>query len=92
MSTPASLSFVHDTLAQRVVFDTGRAVDAVLDQAGQLGITRPLLVSTDGTHEVAETIAGRLTPAVHWRDAVQHVPRHIADAEDMFTSVPPPFR
>ncbi len=80
MSTPASLSFVHDTLAQRVVFDTGRAVDAVLDQAGQLGITRPLLVSTDGTHEVAETIAGRLTPAAHWRDAVQHVPRHIADA------------
>lgn len=79
-SSPSSMSFVHDTLAQRVVFDTGRAVDAAVEQAGPLGITRPLLISTDGTHAVAEAIAGRLTPAAHWRDAVQHVPRDIADA------------
>ena len=75
-----SMSFVHDTLAQRVVFRTGQAVEAVIEQAQELGIARPMIISTDGTHEVAEEIAARTAPAAHWRDAVQHVPREVADA------------
>ena len=75
-----SLSFSHDTLAQRVVLDTGRAIERVLSEAEQLGMSRPMLISTDGTHEVAEAIAAMLPPAHHWRDAIQHVPRKIADA------------
>ena len=58
-----SMSFVHDTLAQRVVFRTGQAVEAVIEQAQELGIARPMIISTDGTHEVAEEIAARTATA-----------------------------
>ncbi|MCS5480877.1 iron-containing alcohol dehydrogenase, partial [Corynebacterium sp. YIM 101645] len=74
------MRFTHDTLAQRVVLDTGRVTERVLSEAEQLGMSRPMLISTDGTHEVAEAIAAVLPPAHHWRDAVQHVPRSVADA------------
>ncbi|QGU03345.1 maleylacetate reductase [Corynebacterium comes] len=76
----SSLRFTHDTLSQRVVLDSGRVVERVLSEAEQLGMSRPMLISTDGTHEVAERLAEDLPPSVHWRDAVQHVPREIADA------------
>ncbi|RSZ63949.1 iron-containing alcohol dehydrogenase, partial [Corynebacterium hylobatis] len=76
----SSLRFTHDTLAQRVVLDTGRVSERVLSEAEQLGMSRPMLISTDGTHEVAEAIAVELPPVHHWRDTVQHVPREIADA------------
>lgn len=75
----SSLSFVHDTLAQRVVFDTGRAVDAVVEQAEHLHIDSPLLVSTESAHAVADEIAARVAPAAHWTDTPQHVPRQVAD-------------
>ena len=75
-----SLRFTHDTFSQRVVFDTGQVIDTVRDQAQKLKMRTPMLISTEGTHEVAEQLARSLPPAVHWRDAVQHVPREIADA------------
>lgn len=73
-------AFTHDTLAQRVVLDSGRVIERVLNEAERLGMSRPMLISTDGTHEVADKLAATLSPAEHWRDAVQHVPREIADA------------
>jgi maleylacetate reductase len=76
----SSLRFTHDTLAQRVVFNTGQAVHAVVDEVTRLGAGKPMIISTEGTHEVAETLAAVLPPVQHWRDAVQHVPRKIADA------------
>lgn len=75
-----TLRFTHDTLAQRVVFDTGRAINAAVDETRKLGLGNPMIISTQGTHEVAEKLAAILPAAVHWRDAVQHVPRPIADA------------
>lgn len=74
-----SLKFTHDTLPQRVVLDTGRVVERVRAEAEQLGIRRPMLISTEGTHEVADSLAAVLSPAEHCRKAVQHVPRAIAD-------------
>ncbi|QGU06008.1 Maleylacetate reductase [Corynebacterium occultum] len=76
----SSLSFTHDTLSQRVVLDSGRVIERVLSEAAQLGMSRPMLISTEGTHEVADKLAAVLSPAEHWRDAVQHVPRSVADA------------
>lgn len=76
----SSLRFTHDTLPQRVVLDSGQVIERVLSEAEQLGMSRPMLISTGGTHEVADKLAAALSPAEHWRDAVQHVPREIADA------------
>lgn len=75
-----SLRFSHDTLAQRVILDTGHVIEQALHEAQHLGITNPMLISTDGTHDIANTLATALTPATHWTDTVQHVPREIADA------------
>ena len=74
------MHFSHDTLSQRVVFDTGGAIKAARGQAQELQMHRPMIISAEGTHEVAEQLARELTPSVHWRDAVQHVPREVADA------------
>lgn len=74
------LRFTHDTLSQRVVLDSGRVIERVLSEAEQLGMSNPMLISTEGTHEVAERLAQELPPAIHWRDAIQHVPREVADA------------
>lgn len=76
----SSLRFTHETLPQRVVLDSGRVIERVLSEAEQLGMSRAMLISTEGTHEVADKLAAALSPAKHWRDAVQHVPREIADA------------
>ncbi|AGF71146.1 maleylacetate reductase [Corynebacterium halotolerans] len=73
-------AFTHDTLAQRVILDTGRVVDRVLGEAERLRVSRPMLISTEGTHQVAERLAVALPPALHWQNAVQHVPREVADA------------
>lgn len=73
-------AFTHDTLAQRVVLDTGRAVDRVLGEAERLRVSRPMFISTEGTHQVAERLAVALPPALHWQNAVQHVPRSVADS------------
>ncbi|MCS5480765.1 maleylacetate reductase [Corynebacterium sp. YIM 101645] len=75
-----SLRFTHDTLAQRVVFSTGQAVDAAAEEITRLGAGRPMIISAEGTHHVAEKLAAVLPPVQHWRDAVQHVPRSVADA------------
>ena len=74
-----SLKFTHDTLPQRVVLDTGRVVERVRAEAAQLGIRRPMLISTEGTHEVADSLSAVLSPTEHWRKTVQHVPRAVAD-------------
>ncbi len=79
MSSSSPLSFVHDSLRQRVVFDSGRAVEAVTEQVEELHIRRPLLVSTRSAHAVAAAVADRVAPAAHRPDAVQHVPRRDAD-------------
>lgn len=75
-----SLRFAHNTFSQRVVFNSGQAVKSVADEARKMGMTSPMVISAEGTHEVAERLAEVLPPSIHWRDAVQHVPREIADA------------
>ncbi|RSZ62849.1 iron-containing alcohol dehydrogenase, partial [Corynebacterium hylobatis] len=75
-----TLRFTHDTLPQRVVFSTGQAVNAVVDEVTRLGAGKPMIISAEGTHHVAEKLAAVLPPVQHWRDTIQHVPRSVADA------------
>lgn len=72
--------FTHDTLGQRVVFEGGKAVENVTAEAERLGLSRPMLISTRSAHELADRVAATLPLARDWRDAVQHVPREVADA------------
>ena len=77
-----TLSFTHDSAAQRVVFGAG-AISRLSDEAARLGISRALVVATPGSGarlgaRVAELLGGR-SAGLH-AQAVIHVPRAIAQA------------
>jgi len=77
-----TLSFTHDSAAQRVVFGAG-AISRLSDEAARLGISRALVVATPGSGarlgaRVAELLVGR-SAGLH-AQAVIHVPRAIAQA------------
>ena len=73
-------SFSHDTLAQRVVLDSGHVVERVIQETEELGIKKPMFISTESAHDVAEKLVASLPPVKHWREVVQHVPRSVVDS------------
>lgn len=72
--------FVHQTLAQRVVFGAGRTRTALPDEVDLLGGTRVLLVATDRESGLADELAGRLPVVATFRDVRPHVPVEVAEA------------
>jgi maleylacetate reductase len=77
-----TLSFTHDSPAQRVVFGAGRMA-AIADEAARLGVSRALVIATPGSGarlgtRVAELLGSR-SAGLH-AQAVIHVPRAVAEA------------
>src|SRR5215472_7225186 len=77
-----TLSFIHDSPPQRVVFGAGR-IASVADEAARLGLSRALVIATPGSGArlgagVAELLGGR-SAGLH-AQAVIHVPRGVAEA------------
>ena len=72
--------FVHQTLAQRVVFGAGRARTALPVEVDLLGGTRVLLVATDRDSGLADELAGRLPVVATFHDVRPHVPVEVAEA------------
>ena len=77
-----TLSFIHDSPPQRVVFGAGR-IASVADEAARLGLSRALVIATPGSGarlgaRVAELLGGR-SAGLH-AQAVIHVPRAVAEA------------
>ena len=76
----SSTEFVHQTLAQRVVFGAGRARTALPAEVERLGGTRVLLVASARERGLVDDLAGRL-PVVHtFGDVREHVPVEVAEA------------
>lgn len=82
-----AIEFDHATLAQRVLFGTGRAVENVGTAVASLGAQRVLLIAGASAAELAAAV-GAVTPVVaRIHDVVQHVPaentvRAVAVAKD----------
>lgn len=74
-----ALVFEHDTLAQRVLFGTGRAAENVAAEVARLGSMRVMLVAAVYEAEIAAAVTAGIDIAVTFSDVVQHVP--IANAE-----------
>lgn len=74
------LSFDHVTLAQRVLFGTGSAVDNAVRAVADLGAERILLIHGRSSRELADRLAARVTVVARIDDVVQHVPVERADA------------
>jgi len=77
-----TLSFIHDSPPQRVVFGAGR-IASVADEAARLGLSRALVIATPGSGarlgaRVAELLGSR-SAGLH-AQAVIHVPRAVAEA------------
>ena len=79
--------FDHATLAQRVLFGTGRAVDNVGTSVTALGAQRVLLIAGSSATELADAIAASIPVVARIQEVEQHVPaanaaKAVAVAED----------
>lgn len=79
--------FDHATLAQRILFGTGRAVDHVGEAVASMGAQRVLLIAGTSAIDLGDTIAKVAPIAARINDVVQHVPAEnamqaVAVAED----------
>ena len=69
-----SLEFAHDTLAQRVLFGTGKAAENLAAEVGRLGASRIMVIATGTSAAVADTVTAGFEVALRYDDVVQHVP------------------
>lgn len=67
-------SFVHDTLPQRVVLDSGEAGAHLVSELERLGAARVMLVASRREASQVEPLVTGLPVAVRWDEVVQHVP------------------
>ncbi|QDO88116.1 maleylacetate reductase [Ornithinimicrobium ciconiae] len=77
------MSFVHDTLAQRVILGSGLAAQAVADEVTRLGRRRVMVVAGGSEAGLADQIAEGLVSAglqvtLRWGEVRQHVPLELA--------------
>jgi alcohol dehydrogenase class IV len=90
-----TLSFVHDTLAQRVLFGRGQGREHLASEVQRLQGRRVMLIASERELSVADRLAGDLPVAVRWTEVHQHVPvevvqraRAAAAAADVDVLVP----
>ena len=74
------MSFDHTTLAQRVLFGHGGAVDNVATAVSSLSGERVLVIADHPAAETADEVARRVPVAARIDDIVQHVPVARGDA------------
>ena len=74
-----ALNFEHDTLAQRVLFGTGKAAENLAAEVARLGAQRVMLVAAPYEVEIAAKAITGIDVAVTFDVVKQHVP--IANAE-----------
>lgn len=72
-------SFVHRTLPQTVVLDTGRAAERLTETVAGLGVQRIALISSSRGAGQAGAVAAGLDVVLHWTEVAQHVPVELAE-------------
>jgi len=75
-----SLSFAHETLGQRLLFGSGKAIQNVTEEVARLGAKRVMLIAAVFEAELAKQITSGIKVELTYDDVVQHVP--IEKAED----------
>jgi len=73
------MQFVHDTLPQRVCFESGQAGATLRREIGELGAERVMVISSGSQNELAGEITADLPVALRYDDVVMHVPIEIAE-------------
>ena len=71
--------FVHDTLPQRVVVDSGGSAHRVREEVERLGAQRVMLIASGRASALADRVAAEVTIALRWDEVAQHVPLEVAE-------------
>lgn len=74
-----SMTFTHDTKAQRVTFGAGIATSVAAAEVSRLGARRVLLIATESSRELAGMLADALPTVETIIGVTQHVPIDDAD-------------
>lgn len=72
------VNFVHESLPQRVRFDTGDAAGGVKAEVERLGAERVMVVAADAEAELAEAVTSGLPTVLRHHEVVMHVPVEVA--------------
>ena len=73
------MRFEHEGLAQRVLFGSGGAAQAVAEEVERLDGRRVMVIAGGAERELAESITAGLPVAVRHHDVVMHVPVEVAE-------------
>ena len=73
-----SVHFIHESLSQRVRFETGNAAAAVKAEIERLGATRVMVIAAPAEAELADLITSGVPTALHHDEVVMHVPVEVA--------------
>jgi alcohol dehydrogenase class IV len=69
-----TLRFVHETLAQRVLFGHGQGAEHLASEVQRLQGQRVMLIASDRDGALTDRLARDLPVAVRWSEVRQHVP------------------
>jgi maleylacetate reductase len=72
------MRFVHDTLAQRVRFGSGRAAEMLADEVQEHPARRVMVIAGAAEQSLAERITAGLSVVVNHDEVVMHVPQDVA--------------
>ena len=74
-----SLTFAHETLAQRVLFGTGMAAENLAAEVDRLGASRIMVIAAPYEAEMAASVTADIDVVLRYSDVVQHVPIETAE-------------
>jgi maleylacetate reductase len=75
-----SLTFDHVTLAQRIVFESGRAADNLAAEVKRLGASRVMVVASGAHVDAVVRVTSGFAVTLLYTDVAQHVPTKKAHA------------
>ncbi len=73
------MTFLHETLPQRVVFAPGRAPEATAAEIERLGASRVMVIAGPGQAAPADAVAAGVPVALRHDEVVMHVPVDVAE-------------
>lgn len=74
-----SLTFAHETLAQRVLFGTGMAAKNLAAEVARLRASRVMVIAAPYEVGMAESVTADIDVVLRYSDVVQHVPIETAE-------------
>lgn len=67
-------SFIHDTLGQRVILDSGRAAEHLAQELERLNVSSVMLIASEFEAALAARVTADVPVALRWEEVRQHVP------------------